>query len=869
MSKAMTEPGRIAFAVFLAVAVIGVGISWSIAQRQQAQTQVQLMSDMLRASDQVGLLSARLRLAAQSLAQGIDLQSPTVDGIDYAMTEVEGFRTALVLSPEGVVLDDSRDTKPALGVDVADRTYVTVHQVPGSQFFSGEPVSSRVDGAWSLPASLPLRLPSGELRGIAVISVGSEYFASVWQIISEDGAALFLRRQGQEQFFPLGHEQPSHLLDDLVVDDLHSNDHEYAGAQHAHTQRGDVFFYSPAYGDFELAMLLPQAHISATFNRWFIGLSAAGLVCGLVMAALTGGFAHSWQMTRQQLKKTLRLEERLRLATSAAGVGIWDMNLNSGVLSWDETMHELYGVPASDFQGAYEDWRQHVHPDDIEGAEAEFNRCIETGESFVTRFRILADEKVRHIQAKASVIKDGSGLPPRMIGANFDVTMQVDREAKLEEAKRAAEQTHAQMARDALHDALTGLLNRRGLEQAIKKTIPSTDEATLILIDLDRFKLVNDSFGHQAGDAVLRAVANRLRRQQEPGDIVARVGGDEFVVVRPGADPQATEEWAQDTIWTLAEPVDFEERVCRFGVSMGAAHGSIAALRSDDLVRCADHALYQAKKDGRGQFRYFTEQLSQSLANRKALTNDLEHAIDNDAFSMVYMPKFEVATRNLIGLEALLRWDHPVHGVLTPDAFLDIAEAIKLTGQIDSQVLDLVLRDREQWEQNGFIPPSVSVNVSTSRLKDPELVKTVMAKGLPRGAISLELLESVFLDDIPTDVTASLDVLRSLGVGIEIDDFGSGHASILAVPKIGPDFIKVDRALVKDIDISEPARRTVSSIIEMASSYGVRVIAEGVETQEQLAILKSLGCFGSQGFLFGRPLAARDVNEILEESRVA
>lgn len=863
MFRADIKPAWVAVSVFIAVLLVASGLSWKVVSNQQRQASSNLANDVLRASGQIDLLIDRLRLATQSLVQGLNPEDLTFDITGHSIASIDGFRTALTISPEGFVVDESREGKPALGIDVSDRSYVREHQRQSSHFYVAAPIYSRVDGVWSLPVSVPVRSEDGALQGIAAIAVGAEYFSSVGDIISDVGAVPFIRRQGFDDFLPLADGEDPEQLENFISE---FEPAELAGNSRARffeTPIGWMFFYASAIGDFDLAVMLPQTEITKSLNRHVAIFVALSLSISAFCAIIAGVISRAWQMRRRQLEQTKRLEERLRLAAHAANVGIWDMDLVTGVLSWDTTMHKLYGVSEANFQGTYQDWRSCLHPDDIEKAEAEFGRSLETSEAFASQFKIITKKTVRHIRAEASVIKDNAGRAVRVIGANFDVTGQVNRERELDQARHVAEDMHAKIELDAIHDSLTGLLNRRGLEKAIEAASPKNGDQTLILIDLDRFKLVNDSFGHQAGDAVLCAVSDRLRTMKQTGDIVARIGGDEFVVLRPGANPAATEEWALDANLALSEPVGFNESVCRFGVSMGAAHGLVDALQSGALTQCADHALYQAKKDGRGLFRYFTQQLSQSLADVKVLSNDLEQAIGKDEFSLVYMPKIEITTGQLSGLEALIRWHHPERGMLLPGAFLGIAESLKLTGQIDGHVLDLVLRDRELWQQQGLTAPNVSVNVSTRRLKDPDLVDIVKSKSLPPGAINFELLESVFLDDLPVETNQSLDALRSLGIGIEIDDFGSGHASILAIPRINPDFIKIDRALIKSIDCDEPARQTVSSIIDMAKSYSVKVIAEGVETDRQLSVLRDLGCDAAQGFLFGKHMTAPDVLDSL------
>ena len=420
-----------------------------------------------------------------------------------------------------------------------------------------------------------------------------------------------------------------------------------------------------------------------------------------------------------------------------------------------------------------------------------------------------------------------------------------------------------ELAWRATHDQLSGLLNRSGAEEAIAERIDPHGRATVIQFDLDRFKLVNDTLGHAAGDAVIAAVGLRLRAQCEPGDVMARIGGDEFVVIRPGSDYRALEAFARQALPKLSAPVRFGDRICRFGVSMGAADGPASLLLNGEMLRRADHALYQAKNAGRGRFVFFSPDMERRLRDRALIATDLETAIENEEFVVEYMPKVAAADRRLVGFEALVRWQHPTRGMLMPMSFLPIAEEMKLTAAIDDYVLRRVLRDREVWRTLFDEVPPVSVNVSARRLLDPALVETVTALRIPPGAISFELLESIFLDNASDLLTWSCDALRDMGIAIEIDDFGSGHASMLGITRVRPDRIKIDRALVREIVGPESDTAMVRAILDMANAFRIDTIAEGVETDAQARVLANLGCDALQGYLFGMSAPAEDVPRLI------
>ncbi len=466
---------------------------------------------------------------------------------------------------------------------------------------------------------------------------------------------------------------------------------------------------------------------------------------------------------------------------------------------------------------------------------------------------VLANRLASRLSVLAEKI-DGAqpGLDPIRLEAEGFHEVQVLAGAFQRVFNRMVEQTQ-ELAWRSLHDPLSGLLNRGGIEEAVRTRFAHNEAVTVVQFDLDRFKLVNDTMGHEAGDAVIEAIGLRVRALSEPGDIMGRMGGDEFVIIRGGADHAAVHAFAARALPALSEPVPVNGRICRFGVSMGAAVGSLGLLKSGELTRRADHALYRAKAEGRGRFLLFNRDMERRLRDRALIATDLETALERKELIVEYMPKVRAGDRALIGLEALVRWQHPIRGTLMPIEFLPIADELKLTPAIDDYVLRRVLVDRRRWLTELPELPSISVNVSMRRLRDPGLVDSVRALRVPEGAVSFELLESIFLDNAPETVRWSCDALRDMGIGIEIDDFGSGHASILGISRIMPDWIKIDRGVVQQIRDAESDTTMLRTIVEMATALGISTIAEGVETEAQAEVIEALGCNALQGYHIGRP----------------
>ena len=413
--------------------------------------------------------------------------------------------------------------------------------------------------------------------------------------------------------------------------------------------------------------------------------------------------------------------------------------------------------------------------------------------------------------------------------------------------------------RSSLMDELTSLLNRRGLKEvanARRSDAPSS-AISLVAIDLDRFKQLNDTLGHAAGDAVLKSVADRLKAASKPGDLIARMGGDEFLILDTAEDGQDPLHRAAILQKALHRSVAHRRATLPCHASIGIASGTWDDYASGALFRRADLALYAAKAKGRGQSAMFTPDMERRFLDRMALASDLQFALEHGGFSVAYMPKINAATREVIGLEALARWRHPIHGNVSPAMFIPLAEELKVIEEIDAFVLNRVAEDRRRHADIGPLPP-ISINVSARRLHDSRFVDDIVRLGLTGRDISIELVETVLLDRVDDQTLDTLDRLRWRGISVEIDDFGSGHASILSLTQIRPEWLKLDGRFAQAILRDKRTQDIVRSTLSMAHALDIRVIAEGVESEDQAALLASWGCFGLQGFLFGAPGRLRD-----------
>ncbi|MBY3097120.1 EAL domain-containing protein [Rhizobium laguerreae] len=575
---------------------------------------------------------------------------------------------------------------------------------------------------------------------------------------------------------------------------------------------------------------------------------------------------------RKQAEETLsRLSRRLDLALEISRIGVFEADIEHDTVEWDDRLIAIYGLQGASRQIAGDAWAKSLHPDDRERVLGLADRSVESGRDFQQEYRIIrGDGAERVIRARSAFFVDGNGHR-KLIGANWDVTEEVALRNELQRAKdlaearnRELEATKESIEHLALHDYLTGLPNRRYLDKMLDERSAECRAKGLALailhIDLDRFKQINDTLGHRAGDAMLQHAASVLRTSVRAVDFVARIGGDEFVIlciVDPASKKIAG--LAERVIRELRKPVRYEGHDCRFGASIGIAIDSGPKLDAKQMLLDADIALYRAKGLGRNRFEFFSAAARRDIISAKHLADEILIGLERNEFVPFYQLQFDARTLDIAGVETLARWQHPVHGLLTPDRFLDIAEDLDVVSTIDALILERAIADRKVWLKDGLPIPKISVNVSARRLADPDLGKKLRALKIEPGTFSFELLESISLDDCDEAVAANLKKLRKLGIDIQIDDFGTGHASIVSLLRLSPKTLKIDRELIRMLPQSAEQRKLVGSIIDIGRSLNILVIAEGVETAEHIRILEELDCDTLQGYALARPMPAMQI----------
>ncbi|HDS1683116.1 TPA: EAL domain-containing protein [Pseudomonas putida] len=430
-------------------------------------------------------------------------------------------------------------------------------------------------------------------------------------------------------------------------------------------------------------------------------------------------------------------------------------------------------------------------------------------------------------------------------------------------------EAHARIQHLSLHDPLTGLANRNKLARHLEQALLRGSESpplTLLLLDLDNFKPINDSLGHAAGDAVLQEVAARLRDTTRDVDLVARLGGDEFVLVLAGMDNRSEiDRLCRRLIELLQQPIAYENQLLHIGASLGIAQTRNQDFDAGELIRCADIALYQAKADGKGTWRYFAAEMNQQIQYRRQLENDLRRALKNNEFVLHYQPRYRMSDLRIVSVEALLRWQHPQEGLLAPDTFIPLAEQSGLIVSLGRWVLREACRSALDWPAHLL----VSVNLSPAQFMRSDVVADIrdilLETSFPAQQLELEITENVMLNDIEGALGTML-ALKELGVRLNMDDFGTGYSSLGYLRTYPFDSIKIDKRFIAGLtNTAGSDRAVVQAIINLGEAMGLTVTAEGVETEQQLRALQKDRCHEVQGYYLSRPLDKADFEQLLQQ----
>jgi len=428
----------------------------------------------------------------------------------------------------------------------------------------------------------------------------------------------------------------------------------------------------------------------------------------------------------------------------------------------------------------------------------------------------------------------------------------------------------------AYHDALTGLPNRKmfaeNLEDAVKRSNRSDKPLAVMFFDLDRFKVVNDSLGHDVGDQLLRVASKRIEASIRETDKAFRMGGDEFTVIAETLNSSGDAAIvAGRIIEAMSVPFKLDSHEVIVTTSIGIAIYPKDDNTIEQIVKNADAAMYKAKELGRNQFQFYTDDMNELSMERLAVENDLRKALGNNEFELFYQPKASSGGGTIVGMEALLRWRHPERGLMTPDKFLGYLEDTGMIIPVGDWVIKKACEDIRHWIDEGYAPMKVSVNISSAQFRSDFLVHNVASileeTGVEPNYLELELTESLLVENTALAIKI-LEQLKELGVYISIDDFGTGYSSLNYLKSFPIDFIKIDRSFIKDLDTSKKDAAITAAIANLAHSLNMEVVAEGVESQEQMDFLEQQGCQQIQGFLIGKPMPIEDLKQFLQPDNI-
>jgi len=607
--------------------------------------------------------------------------------------------------------------------------------------------------------------------------------------------------------------------------------------------RGDFSATAPVKTPDEIGEL------TAAFNRMVTGLRAA--------QQRLSERTEQLEISNAQLEET---QERYRLAVGGAKDGIWDWDVRSQQVYFSPRWKAMLGYVEDEIRSEIDEWRSRIHPDDRERVEKELATHFHGDVShFESEHRMLhKDGSYRWMLSRAQAVRQGDGAVTRMAGSQTDITD------------------------NKVLDPLTGLPNRILFKEKLAISIERARRRpdyrfAVFFLDLDGFKLVNDSLGHAVGDQLLISIAQRIRFCVRSGDCVARpfdstaarLGGDEFALLLEDVNgPESAIRVAERVLQELSSPFDLLGHHLFASASIGIALGGGGDQKPEDLLRDVDLAMYRAKAQGKARYELFDARLRENAMARLEMETDLRGAVEGGQFIVQYQPEVSLRDEPVLEFEALIRWRHPVRGLIPPLRFIPLAEETGLIVPIGKWVLREACRQTAEWQRRypHAAPVKVSVNLSARQFREPDLIDQVagalLESGLERGSLDLEITESTIMEN-PETALSTFAKLKEMGVGLSMDDFGTGYSSLNCLHQFPFDTLKIDRTFVEHMQADSESAEIVGAVINLGNRLGMRVIAEGIETGDQLARLRALGCGYGQGYYFAKPMDAERAEALI------
>ncbi len=794
------------------------------------------------------LLSARAFYAA--LGAGFNFNEWARDQI------VRDKKTAAVAMADskGQVFADTLPIPP--NTSIADRPHFLVQMDPTrDNLFISRPVHGRVSGQETIQFTRKLLGPHGEFAGVTVFSLGCAELSRFYEAIDLAGGFVALL-SSDGTILARGPYNPG-----LIGSHSAANDLAFRAAPKSRSSV--IYFRSPHDGldkivsvrrlqDYPLTVLVGINNKAVFRQVWPLGkhvVFGGGVVT--IAISLIGLF---WV---RQKRRSVEAQRALTITLETISQGIMMVNPSGHAPVINRRALDLLGLP----HGAGEAMRGFAAARAIDLASRDGASPLNTSIAANDKFeRSSSDTQLETVREDGAIIEVRTH---RLDEGGFVQTYTDVSEQRLADA---------QVRYLAHHDTLTGLANRAQLRQRMQEMLgrnPTEQSLTaFLIIDLDGFKGVNDTLGHDAGDVLLVEVARRLKTLVRDEDLVARLGGDEFVIMTPGlSDRDTAITLARRVLRQMADPAQVGSQQVSVGASIGIAYYPRDGEDGDVLFKHADIALYCAKTDGRGMFRCFDAGMVQAANDYRFLEGDLRRALEQNALEVHFQPKFSSATFAIIGFEALARWRHPSRGYISPDTFIHIAEGCGLINRLGLWIIEQACATAVAWPPERAI--AVSVNVSLVQIREaglPEGIAAILDRtGLAAELLEIEVTESVMAED-NQGVLKTLDALKRMGIRIALDDFGTGYSSLSYLQRFSFDKIKIDKSFVQGQLHDKAVRVILEAILGMCRNLGLTVVAEGVETQQQLDLLREMGCTEFQGFLLGRPMPADEVNGALREN---
>jgi diguanylate cyclase (GGDEF)-like protein/PAS domain S-box-containing protein len=588
-----------------------------------------------------------------------------------------------------------------------------------------------------------------------------------------------------------------------------------------------------------------------------------GNTCGAVLVFRDITASHKAQ---QALRAS---EERYALATRAANDGLWDWDLATGSIYYSERWKSMLGFESHEIGSSSSDWFNRVHTSDLPQLMADLEIHRQSGDRFENEHRLQhKDGNFRHVLCRTIIVRDAAGRPMRLVGSISDIT-----QLKL---------TEDRLRHDSLHDALTGLPNRalfhQRLGQSLKRVKSTGGRFAVIYIDLDRFKIINDSLGHAAGDTLLKTITARVLEclkmptagPRSGGPTFARMGGDEFTILLESVhDDEELTTLADKIQQIISQPMLIDGHEVYTTASIGLKISCGKEPTAEDLLRDADTAMYRAKTTGKARHVVFDQRMHEDMMRQMRIESDLRRVLERGELSLVYQPIVRLEDGSLRGFEALVRWHHPERGVVSPIEFIPLAEETGLIVPIGQWIIDEACKTLGDWHR--LFPETadvtMSINLSRRHLPEPNLPdhirQAIGRNGLAPGSLKFEITESFFVDASLTEDL--IDEVKSIGVQIQMDDFGTGHSSLSCLHRFPLNAIKLDRGFIANTTTQPSYAAVVNAIVQLAHNLRMEVIAEGIETPEQLAQLQALECDHGQGYYFAKPLSKPDAEQFIRQ----